>query len=39
MTPVLSAETWAIVAGAVATALLAVGIRMLWRRRKDLGDL
>jgi LPXTG-motif cell wall-anchored protein len=39
VSPVLSAETWAILAGGIATAALTVGIRLLWRRRKDLEDL
>ena len=39
MSPVLSAETWAIVLTAAGAAVLTVAIRWFWRRRKDLGDL
>jgi LPXTG-motif cell wall-anchored protein len=39
MSPVLSAETWAIMLTAAGTAVLTAAIRWLWRRRKDLGDL
>jgi hypothetical protein len=39
MTPVLRAVTWAIILSGVATAALTIGIRMLWRRGKDLEDL
>jgi hypothetical protein len=39
MSPVLSAETWAIMITGGVTAALTVTIRWFWRRGKGLGDL
>jgi len=39
MSPVLSAETWAIAVSAVAIIAVTLGIRWFWRRHKDVGDL